>query len=92
LSESAATLAPLGSRMSALRKLSPVTLLRRTGAGENSHFFQIAFLDDAFVRLTHALDTVLLLAAIIGKLPNDLVVAVGRRLIGKATGEANRLS
>ena len=48
---------------------------------------------DALVRLAHTLDTVLLLSAVVGKLPNDLVVTIGRRFVGKAAaGEAYRLS
>ena len=41
--------------------------------------FQIAFLHDTFMRLAHALDAVLRLAAIVGKLPDDFVIATGRR-------------
>ncbi|MGZ8368249.1 MAG: hypothetical protein ACXWVK_05985, partial [Rhodoplanes sp.] len=41
---------------------------------------------NAFMRLAHALDAVLRLAAIVGKLPDDFVIATGR--CGPITGAA----
>ena len=39
---------------------------------------QVAFLDDALVRLAHALDAVLRLAAVVRKRADDLELAIGR--------------
>src|ERR1700730_14817715 len=62
---------------------------RRTRA---SSLCQLAFLHHPLVRLAHALDAVLQLAALVRKLADDLVIAFSRRPIGKAAGEAHRLS
>jgi hypothetical protein len=61
-------------------------------AGLHLSFFHFAFLDDAFVRLAHALDAVLQFAVVVGKLPDNLVFPVCRRAVGKTAAEANGLS
>jgi hypothetical protein len=49
-----------------------------TRCGISSDWFQVAFIHDALVRLTAALDPVLRFPAIVGKLPENRVVAPGR--------------
>ena len=52
---------------------------------------QIAFLDDALVRLAHALDAVLRLAAVVRKRADDLELAIGR-CTQRAADEAHGLA
>lgn len=57
-----------------------------------SCLFQIAFLDDALMRLAHALDAVLQGAAALGQLSDDLVVSAGCRFIEKTAAQVYRLA
>ncbi|SRR6266516_5252632 len=56
-----------------------------------SHSLQVAFPDYAFVGLAQAFNAVLQLAAVVGKQPDDLVIACRRRTIKKVAAETHTL-
>src|ERR1700719_415655 len=60
-------------------RLAHRPLNAQRGGARRSVLAQIAFLDDALVRLAHALDAVLGLAAVVRQRADDLELAVGRR-------------
>lgn len=67
----------------------------RGGSGQTqplrSHDVQVAFICDALMCLAAALDAVLGFSAVIRKLPEDLVIACGRRPGSDAGSQANGL-